>query len=254
MESYKCLIVDDNVIDRAALEMYLGKIPQAQIVAVCKDGMEAREVLMTQDIDLVFSDVDMPELSGTALLKSLRISPVFIFISSHPEYAVESYELDVIDFIVKPVTFERLLKSFNKATEYLQMQKTGNVATAAVVDANEQYFFIKESNDYVKLFFRDVTFIESMGDFSKIYTIDDRKHITLVGLKNLESQLPASSFTRVHKQYIVNHDHISTISSDELTVAGKHKISLSQSFRQGLLDKVVNKRVITRHPPKDPAQ
>jgi DNA-binding LytR/AlgR family response regulator len=219
--------------------------------------MKAREALATQDIDIVFSDINMPELSGMSLLKSFSVgkanrkgAPVFIFVSGSAEYAVESYDLNVIDYIVKPVTLERVLKSANKAIEYLDMKNLSEKQVTSTL-RGENYFFIRESNDLVKLHFEDVAYIESMGDFSKIYTISDKRHITLVSLKNLEMQLPGTFFTRIHKQYIVNHQHISAISADELIVHGKYTLPLSQSLKQSLLDKVVNKKMVTRHLGKD---
>lgn len=247
MVKYNCLIADDNMLERDALEMHLKKMPQLEITAVCENGLEALQAITSGDFDLVFSDIEMPELSGFGVLKSLKKAPVFVFISSHGEFAIESYNLDVIDFIVKPVTFERLLKAVNKATEYLELKRTTSLKEPVAAMENDTYFFIKESNDLVKLAYEQVAYIESMGDFSKIFTIDDKRHITLVSLKNLELQLPPDYFTRIHKQYIINHHHITAISVDEVKIAGKYLVSLSQSLRQELMNKVVNKKVVTRH-------
>lgn len=247
MDKYTCLIVDDNILERDLLEMHLSKMPQLEIVNALSDGFEAQQFLSKEEVDFVFSDIDMPMLNGLSLLKALKKPPVFIFISSHPEYAVESYNLDVIDFIVKPVTFDRLLKAVNKATEYMELKDASSARPAPATVEKEHYFFIKESSDLVKLEFENVAYIESMGDFSKIFTINDKKHITLVNLKNLEVQLPAEFFTRVHKQYIINHHHLSAISNDELTIADKFLISVSPTYRQILLEKVVNKKIVTRH-------
>jgi len=246
MGIYNCLIADDNMLERDALEMHLRKIPQLDITAVCENGLEALQAISAGHFDLVFSDIEMPELTGFGVLKSLKNAPVFVFISSHGEFAIESYNLDVIDFIVKPVTFERLLKAVNKAIEYLELKRNNGLKETPVTE-NDTYFFIKESNDLVKLEFEQVAYIESMGDFSKIFTLDDKRHITLVSLKNLELQLPPEYFTRIHKQYIINHHHISAISADEVKIAGKYIVSLSQAFRQELMSKVVNKKVVTRH-------
>ena len=247
MGKYNCLIADDNMLERDALEMHLKKMPQLEITAVCENGFEALQAISSGDFDLVFSDIEMPELTGFGVLKSLKKAPVFIFISSHGEYAIESYNLDVVDFIVKPVTFERLLKAVNKATEYLELKTNANPKEHGITASGENYFFIRESNDLVKMLYDEVAYIESMGDFSKIYTTKDKKHITLVSLKNLELQLPPEYFTRVHKQCIVNHHHVSSISADEVRLAGKFSIPVSQTFRQELLDKIVNKKIVTRH-------
>ncbi len=251
MTKYKCVIADDNMLERDLLELYVGKMPQLEIAAVCEDGLQALQALSAGDVDLVFSDIEMPELSGFGVLKSLKKPPVFVFISSHGEFAIESYNLDVIDFIVKPVTFERLLKAVNKATEYLELKRSVVAREPVAVTENETYFFIKESNDLIKVAYDNVAYIESMGDFSKIHTLDDKWHMTLVSLKNLELQLPPAYFTRVSKQNIINHHHVTAISTDEVKIAGKYLVTLSQLFRQELLNKVVNNKVVTRHIAKE---
>ena len=247
MTKYKCIIADDNILERDLIEMHLAKMPQLEILGAYEDGFEAQKFLANAEVDIVFSDIDMPNLNGFGLLKALKNPPVFIFISSHSEYAVESYNLDVIDFIIKPVTFERVFKAVNKAIEYIELKDTVVAKPGTTTFENENYFFIRESNDLVKLAFEDVAYIESMGDFSKIFTLDDKRHITLVSLKNLEAQLSPDYFTRVHKQYIINHHHISAISTDEMTIAHKYTVQLSPSYRPILLDKVVNKKIVTRH-------
>ncbi|MBC7915128.1 MAG: response regulator transcription factor [Pyrinomonadaceae bacterium] len=251
---YKCLVADDNLIDRELVIRHLSKIDTIQIVAVCDDGNDAARVLAEEQIDIVFSDIDMPNLSGIGLIKGLKQAPVFIFITSYAEYAVESFNLDVIDFIVKPLSFERLFKSVNKAIEYLELknllfgQKRNTVAELGEQKnlQNNEYFFIKETHGITKLSYADVLYIESLGDFSKIFTIKKEKHVTLVSLKNLEKQLPALTFMRIHKQYIINLEHIITITTNEIHLANKQVIPLSSVYKQELLDVVVNKKIITR--------
>jgi len=251
MKKYKCLIADDSLMELDIMEMLVSKIAQLEIIAICDNSLKAQQILTSQEIDIVFSDINMPELSGIGLLKSLKKAPVFIFVSAHTEYAVESYDLNVIDYIVKPVSLARVLKSANKAIEYLDLKNLSETKQPRAPQTNNDYFFIRESNDLIKLHFEDVAYIESMGDFSKIFTVNDKKHITLVSLKNLEMQLPGSVFTRIHKQYIVNHNLISAISTDELIVNEKYTLPLSQSLRQSLLDKVVSKKILTRHLAKE---
>ncbi len=252
MTKYNCLIADDNMLERDALEMHLSRIPQLNIVAICEDGFEAQQYLTRgdTDVDIVFSDIEMPDLNGFGLLKSLKKAPVFVFISSHSEYALESFNLDVIDFMVKPVNFERVLKSVNKAIEYIELKSAAEskpVANNTPKESKDNYFFIRESNDLVKILYDEVAYIESMGDFSKLFMTNDKKHITLVSLKNLELQLPQDHFTRIHKQYIINHHHISAISAEEIKIDNKYTLPLSQTLRQDLLNKVVNSKIVTRH-------
>jgi DNA-binding LytR/AlgR family response regulator len=250
---YTCLIADDNLLERDALEMHLNKTGRVEIVGSCENGLEASKVLAEKQVDLVFSDIDMPDMSGLALIKSLRQPPVFVFISSHPEYAVESFELDVVDFIVKPVTLERILKATNKAIEYIELKKLSAGHTLPPVssgsaqdDTSKDYFFIRESNGLVKVMYDEVACIESMGDFSKIFTTSDKKHVTLVSLKQLETQLPEGKFMRVHKQYIVNYHHITAISANDMTVHHSYTVPLGSSYKQLLMEKVVGKKIISR--------
>jgi two-component system LytT family response regulator len=247
---YTCLIADDNLLERDALEMHLKKIDRLQIVASCADGLEAAKVLGEQQVDIVFSDIDMPDMSGFGLLKSLRQAPVFIFISAHPEYAVESFALDVVDFMVKPVTLERIMKAANKAIEYIELKKLAASKQTAPEPANknagDDHFFIKGSNGLEKVMYDEVTYIESMGDFSKIFTTSDKKHVTLVSLKQLESQLPEDTFMRIHKQHIVNYHQITAISANDLTVHNTYTVPLGSSYKQQLMDKVVDKKIISR--------
>ncbi|MBB2145291.1 response regulator [Pedobacter sp. LMG 31464] len=245
MTSYTCLIVDDNEIERDAIEMYLRKINRLDIKAVCSNGIEAAEVLINEPIDIVFSDIDMPELSGMGLLKSIKNAPVFIFITSFTEYAAESFNLDALDFIVKPATFERLLKASTKAIEYLDLKKQASLnSNPNPIPETADHFFIKETKGFTRLNYDDVIYIESMGDFSKIYTATD-KHITLVNLKNLERQLP-SFFVRVHKQYIINLNQVSTITNNEIILNHNNTVPVSLTNRQELLEKIANKTV-SRH-------
>jgi two-component system, LytTR family, response regulator len=246
---YKCIIADDNIIDRDVVEMYAAKIPEISIHALCSDGLEAAAVIKEQHIDIVFSDIDMPELSGLELVKTLQNTPVFIFISAHGEHAAESYNLDVIDFIVKPVTLARLMKATNKAIEYIKLKKTALVSISengpAPSNGND-HFFIREDNGYTKIVTADVIVVESMGSFSVLKMVSQKKHITLVGLKNVEAQLPSKLFIRVHKQFIINLKHIAAYSSDgELKLSDGSIIPVGATFKASLLE-LINKKILLR--------
>jgi DNA-binding LytR/AlgR family response regulator len=255
---YRCIIIEDNILERDALEMKLNKIDSLVVKAVLADGMEAVSVLKNEDIDIVFSDIDMPDLSGIELLKSLKNPPVFIFISSHSEHAAESFNLDVIDYIVKPAKIERLIKAVDKAIEYIQAKRKVQAETPVKIIASQQatdfirtidaqeYFFIKENNNYNKLNMGDVLYIESMGDFSKICTTGNKSHMVLISLKNLEKQLPENLFIRVHKQYIINVLHIKNISVSDIKLGNNMVIPVSIAYKQALQDNLINKKTLTR--------
>ncbi|MCY7293786.1 MAG: LytTR family DNA-binding domain-containing protein [Ferruginibacter sp.] len=257
---YKCLIAEDNLLDRDVLEMYISKIPSLKIEAVCNDGLEAAAALQKQKIDIVFSDIDMPNLTGMELLQSLKQAPVFVFISSYAEHAAESYSLDVIDFIVKPVTLARLMKAANKAIEYIELKKkieptlpNSNLSGEQNVEKKaldtlhfNDHFFIKENYDYIKIAHEDVLYIESMGNFSRLNTIKNKKHITLVSLKSIEAHLAPQNFMRVHKQYIINLKHIVSLSSNgEVILSGGHAVPLSINHKADLME-IINKKILVR--------
>lgn len=247
--TYSCLIVDDNEIERDAVEMHLRKIPSLNIVSICSNGIEASQILSNTPIDIVFSDIDMPDLSGMELLKSIKNHPQFVFITSFGEYAAESFNLDAIDFIVKPATFERILKAANKAIEYIELKK--GIAKDSIEEKpitkepDSDFFYFRETKGISKLKYNDVIYIESMGDFSKIFT-DTDKHIILVSLKNLEKQLPGNLFSRVHKQYIINNDHIVTLTNHEVHLTNNFTVPISAANRQELLERSIDKKILSR--------
>lgn len=254
---YSVLIADDNIIERDVIASYLSRIKKVKVVAECSDGAETNSYLSTHQIDIIVSDIDMPRLNGINLLKGIRKPPVFIFISSYPEYAVESYNLDAIDYIIKPTSFERLQKAIDKAIEYINLKKNLNFEPekanneAAIFEigkdiTTDNFFFIKENNTYTKLNIQDITHIESMGDFSKIHTTGQKKFVVLVSLKNIEKQLSAKIFRRVHRQYIVNLLHIGCVNSTEVQLTDKSNIPLSNTYRQILIESVVEKKLLKR--------
>lgn len=250
MQKYKCLIADDNPMERDALQMFLEMTNRVVVVGVCSDGAEARAFLQNNEVDIVYTDIDMPNLNGLDLLRSLRKSPAFVFTTSFPEYAVSGFELDAVDFMVKPLNFERIARSVDKVIEYIEMkQKYEDTETAKpenqTITQAEEYIFVRETPDLVKVRFDEIAYIESMGEFSKIFTVSDKKHITLVSLKNLEAQLPQTIFMRVHKQYMINCNNISAIGNNDVTI-NNTKIPLGSTYKQPLLDKVVNKNVLNR--------
>jgi len=189
------------------------------------------------------------------LIQSLKQPPVSIFISAYPEYAAESYNLDVIDFIVKPVNLARLMKATNKAIEYIELKKNiagnntaapVNFPQAIVTPANTTgHFFIKENSDYTRIDIASLLYIESMGNFSKLHT-QQKKHIVLVSLKNIEPQLPAGDFIRIHKQYIINKQHMVSLSSEgEVQLSSGHNIPVGDMYKAALME-IVNKKVLVR--------
>lgn len=244
---YQCIIADDHLVERALLTSYIKKIPSLNLVAECKTGLEVLAVIKEQSIDIVFSDVDMPDLTGIELVKTLKNPAVFVFISSFPEYAAEGFNLDIIDFAVKPISFDRFVKAVNKSIEYIELKKSVTHSTTSIQNDNtENYFFIKDNKGITKVDTLNVLYIESMGDFSKIYTQDQKTLVMLVGLKNAETQLQSKKFIRVHKQYLVNAEHIVQVLANDIILSNKVSIPLSNAYKQNLNDTVIDKLLLKR--------
>lgn len=254
---YTAIIADDNLIERDALYLHLSRIDNIKIVAVCSNGEETATLLKKQEVDIVFSDIDMPLLNGINLLKGIKKPPVFVFISSYPEYAAESYNLDAIDYIIKPASFERVQKAVNKAIEYIEIKNnTKNYSEKIMPEtqlpefgsqiSTENFFFIKENNNYNKLNINEITHIESMGDFSKIHTIGKKKFVVLVSLKNIEKQLSPKIFRRIHRQFIINILQVEMVNHTEVQLLDKTLIPVSSSYRQNLIESVIERKLLKR--------
>jgi two-component system, LytTR family, response regulator len=254
---YTVIIADDNLIERDALSFHLSRIKNIQVVAACSNGEETVALLKKQPIDIVFSDIDMPRLNGIDLLKGISNPPVFVFISSYTEYAAESYNLDAIDYIVKPASFDRVQKAVEKAIEYIEIKNNTKFYSEKVESGNqipefgsqistENFFFIKENNNYNKLNIHDITHIESMGDFSKIHMVGQKKFVVLVSLKNIEKQLSPKIFRRIHRQFIINILQVGVVNTHEVHLLDKTAIPISNTYRQSLIESVVERKLLKR--------
>jgi two-component system, LytTR family, response regulator len=245
---YNCIIVDDSLIERDLMALHLSKIKNLNIVAECADGLEALDVIQNQEIDMVFSDIDMPDLSGIGLVKSLKTPPVFVFVTSYADYAVESYNLDVVDFIVKPATFERVHKAFQKAAEYIELKRKQNqeLCIEPLKKESDSYFFVKDNHAHIRVAYDDVIHIESMGDFSKIYISNHKVYVVLVSLKNIIGQLPQDNFRRVHKQFIVNLKHVSAVLPTEISLSNSQSVPFSASYRAEFMESQVEQKTLKR--------
>ena len=209
-----CVIIDDESLSREGLKGYIEKIPYLNLTGECENALQASEVLGKQPVDLIFLDIQMPYLSGIDFLKNLQRPPLVIFHTAFPNYAIESYQLDVIDYLVKPINFERFFKAVQKAKEYYDL-KNGITAPGA-----QSFVFLKCEQRYEKIVFNAILYIASMQNYAVIYT-DRQKYIVLLSLKAIEEKLPKDQFLRIHKSYIVALDKISSVKGNAVYVANK---------------------------------
>ncbi|NML37741.1 response regulator transcription factor [Chitinophaga sp. G-6-1-13] len=236
----KCIIVDDEALAREGLKKYIKTFDFLSLVATANNVASARETLETTPIDLMFLDINMPKVSGLHLLETLSTPPMTILVTAYPDYALEGFRLNVLDYLLKPLSLQRFTQSVLKAKDYFSMrQQPASTLNPPVKD----YIFVKHKQVYEKVMLSDILFVESMQNYVLIQTIHT-KIIAYLTFKNVEQQLPADSFLRIHKSYIVNLHQISKLDSN-MVQAGGHTLPVSRSQRE-LLMQVVNKRLLSK--------
>lgn len=228
------MIVEDQIPAQRILKRYIKDLPTLELIATCGDCLKAVEQLNMQSIDLIFLDINLPKISGLNFLRSLSNPPLVIITSAYPQYAVEGFELDVIDYLLKPFSFERFLKATFKA-----MQRRSGEQVQAVEEPGEQFVFVKSDKEIHRVNFGEILFIQSEGDFVKVITTQKR-HFLYQTLKYWNSILPVQYFVQVHKSYIVNLSKIDSIRGNQIKV-DQSLIPIGRSFRQAFLEKVLGK-------------
>ena len=232
--SIRCMVVDDEQLARTLLEEYVKKLPQLRLVAVCRNPLEAMEVLQEEEVELMFLDIQMPELTGVEFLKSMRVKPAVIFTTAYSEYALEGYQLDVIDYLVKPFSFERFVKAVDKASEMIRLKKLDKAGEAAQV--KDDFIVVHADHKIYKIRLDDIRYIEGLKEYVSYYT-ENKRIIALESLKNLEEILPSDRFIRVHRSYIVPVDKIKIMEGNQLEIGGK-MIPVGRSYREEVLKRI----------------
>ena len=238
MSNLTCLIVEDEPLARNLMTQYVAKVPALELVKACSNPLEAIEILRGTHIDILFLDVQMPEITGITLLKVLQKKPYVILTTAYSEYALEGYELDVMDYLLKPITFERFLKAVEKAT--LRLTPTpvheGEKPTAEqshlvqIPELINPFIFVKDGTKLVKIKLSDIMYIEGLKDYITIYT-PDKKIVTLQRMKTLETELPDNQFIRIHNSYIVALAWIDSIHKERVQI-GKNLLPISDTYRK----------------------
>ncbi len=224
-----CIIVDDEEFSRNVVKHYVGKTDGLKLVAECESATDAFNVLKSNEVDIVFLDVEMPEMSGLDLMKALDDTPQIIMITSRPNYAVEAFEYKVTDYLVKPVNYARFLKAVNKAESNLK-------ATNVTVENQKDEVFVKADNKIIKLKLSEILFVEALSDYVILNTAK-RKYIIHSTMKGLEKKLPESDFIRVHRSYIINMNKIEAIEDLSVNMPGK-AIPIGASFKNSFMKRL----------------
>jgi DNA-binding LytR/AlgR family response regulator len=239
----KVIIVDDEPLAQDVLETYVEKFPELSLVQKCNNALEANEVLKNQDIDLMFLDIQMPQLTGIDFLKTLTRPPLVIFTTAYPNYALEGFELNALDYLLKPISLERFIKAVNKAIEQIKLQRNepGSAsANAAEGSDHPDYIFVKADKKLIKVNYHDIIYIEGLKDYV-IIRMENQRVITLQTMKSLEDKLPAPRFKRIHRSYIINIDKINAIVGNMVEVMEKNQpkhLPIGKNYRDELNDMI----------------
>jgi len=228
----RCIAVDDEPLALELLEDNISKVPYLQLIARCNNAMEAMKVLQQQSADLIFLDIQMPGLTGLQFIQSLSNRPMIILITAYEKFALEGYNLDVVDYLVKPVALDRFVKACNKAFELFQLKNRGKE------NDNEpapDYFFVNVDYSLLKVVLLDIKYIEGLKDYIKIHLKSSSKPIiTRMSMKAMEEQLPASQFIRIHKSYIVSVAFITAIRKSSVFVE-QLELPVSETYQEALM-------------------
>ena len=225
-----CIIIDDEYLARTLLEDYIGKLPSLVLAAKCQSATEAMEVLQNEPVDLMFLDVQMPDLTGIDFLKSLKNKPVVVFTTAYPEYALDGYALDVIDYLLKPISFERFVQSVNKATEQIKLMKVQDI------DKAKKYITLRAEHRIHKVNHDNILYIEGLKEYVIFHLKEGKRIITLETLKNLEEKLP-DSFLRIHRSYIVNKNDVKSLYGNMVEI-GDHRIDIGKTYKEKVVSQL----------------
>ncbi|MEX6688320.1 LytTR family DNA-binding domain-containing protein [Danxiaibacter flavus] len=236
-----CAIIDDEPLAREGLANYVREIDFLHLTATCENPVELTAVLDKHTVDLIFLDIQMPKMNGIEFLKITQKPPMVIITTAFPTYALEGFQLNVLDYLLKPITFDRFFKSVTKAKDYHQLISSKALNIPSKENDAPDYFFIKCGNKYEKIQIADILYIEGMQNYVTIYTVNG-KFMTLLYLKNLEQNLDSQSFIRVHKSYIVAIDKIQAIDGSEVRIQS-HNIPVSRNYRDQVIEQVVKKKL-----------
>lgn len=219
----RCIIVEDEDLAQDVLRSHIQRIERLELVAVCNNAAEAQTALQSQDIDLMFLDIELPGVTGLKFLQSLSVAPLVIITTAYPQYAAESYEFDVVDYLLKPIPFERFARAANKVLDGRQFPLQQNTESA-------DHIFIKSNSRFQRINFSEIIRVEAMRDYLQIFTEGSRL-ITLQTMNDMESILPKEKFIRVHRSHIVSVDHIKSVDASNIEIGDK-SIPIGSSYRE----------------------
>ena len=228
----KCLVIDDEPLARDLMRSHIEKLENFEIVEECSDAMKALHALQNYPVDLMFMDIQMPQITGIEFLKTLKHPPKVIITTAYREYAIDGFELDVVDYLLKPITFERFLKSINKYFQVSQDDLTPEQSANPTIQNEEAFIYVKENKKVIKIHLSEIVYVEGLSEYVQIYT-ENKKIITKTSMTNMEEKLPDSDFLRIHKSYIVSLPKIEAFTSSSIELNGK-ELPIGRSYKSSV--------------------
>lgn len=230
IKKIKCLVVDDEPLARKILQDYIAKIEYLELAAVCENALDACNYIKNNNIDLIFLDIKMPGLSGIEFIKNISSPPAFIFTTAYENYALESYDLNALDYLLKPFSFERFFKAINKFIGKTSNEKSN---LSALNNFDEAFIYVKTTGKMVKIFLKDILYVESLRNYIKIVT-SKTNVITHKTMAEFEERLPDERFIRIHRSFLIAKDKINSFTSTEIEIAG-YRIPVGRNYRETVL-------------------
>lgn len=232
-EVIKTIIIDDEFPARKLLSEYASKIANIKLCGVCDNAVHALELLQNEEVDLIFTDIQMPDLSGMEFIRSLKNPPLIVFTTAHSEYAIDSYELEAVDYLLKPISFPRFVQAVNKVQERIQLLRSKEFEAKPEKD----YFMVKADYKLYRIDFVNILFVEGQSEYVTFHLKDNKKITAYYALKKLEEELPSRDFMRIHKSYIVSLANIESVEGNLVTIAGQ-KLSIGKNYKDLLMDRL----------------
>ncbi|WP_111709884.1 LytR/AlgR family response regulator transcription factor [Lutibacter citreus] len=234
-----CLIIDDEPLAVELLEDFVSKVPFLNLAATCSNGIDAISIIKNNPIDLIFTDIEMPDFSGIEFIKSLDDKPLFIFTTAYSHYAIEGFNLNAVDYLIKPIPFHRFLTAVNRAQEvYLLKKEDGNKEKQPTTLKEDcDFIFVKADYENIKLNLDDIKYIEGLKDYIKIYSNSHKPILTLSSFKKIEEKLPAKLFVRVHRSYIVSLKYIHSVQRNRILI-DTIRIPIGNNYKDDFIRKI----------------
>ncbi|MEO1013342.1 MAG: DNA-binding response regulator [Bacteroidota bacterium] len=229
MQKISCIIVDDEPIAITVISSHLKEFSDLVVVGTCRNALEAFEVLQKEKVDLIFLDIEMPQLDGLSFLKALKNPPLVLITTAHRNFALDGFELDVVDYLLKPIPLDRLMQAITKVRRLLQLEENGKERE----NGGASYIFVKSDRENVRIDLEDIKYVESLKNHVKIVTAQ-KTHITMVSIGEMESRLPIDAFIRIHRSFLVNLDHIQNYTNTYVVIDRK-SFPLGNVYKNGVL-------------------